>query len=257
MAAIATDYLPTDRAECIVCQDCVALCPERAVVFSPGGGGVQAEPADPGRRTLICALGLGAVAVPLFKAEGTEKTGNPALIRPPGALPEKEFLARCTRCGECMRVCIANGLQPAISEAAFAGLWSPVLIPRIGYCEYNCTLCGQVCPTGAITRLDLPEKQRIKIGLADIDRSRCLPWKGDSECIVCEEHCPTPEKAIRLREEEVYSVIAGEVVKLKRPYVDEKLCIGCGICETRCPLSDRSAIIVTCRGETRGEENRR
>jgi MauM/NapG family ferredoxin protein len=254
MAAVGEGYLATDRAECIACFDCEALCPERAIHFGVAGGAGAANP-DLTRRGLLIACGLGALAVPLFGAEATEKQGNPARIRPPGALPEKEFLARCTRCGECMRVCIANGLQPALFEAGAAGLWSPVLVPRIGYCEYNCTLCGQVCPTGAISRLDLPKKQNAKIGLADIDRSRCLPWNGNSECIVCEEHCPTPVKAIRLREEEVYSVNSGAKITVQRPYVDEKLCIGCGICETKCPLSDRAAIIVSCRGESRAEGN--
>lgn len=252
MDAIAGDFIATDRSECIACFDCEALCPERAVHFGIAGGVAAAGP-DLSRRKLLVACGLGAISVPLFGAEAVEKQGHPARIRPPGALPENEFLARCTRCGECMRVCIANGLQPAIFEAGAIGLWSPVLVSRIGYCEYNCTLCGQVCPTGAIARLDLPKKQNIKIGLADIDRSRCLPWNGNSECIVCEEHCPTPVKAIRLREEEVYSVNTGTMIKVQRPYIDEKLCIGCGICETKCPLSDRSAIIVSCRGETRAE----
>jgi len=250
MGAIADDYATTDRAECIACFDCEALCPEHAVSFGLSGG-LAAPLPDPTRRSLLAAIGLGVTAAPLIGSEAIASTGNPARIRPPGALPEEEFLARCTRCGECMRVCIANGLQPALFEAGLVGLWSPVLVSRIGYCEYNCTLCGQVCPTGAIERLQLEKKQQVRIGLADIDRSRCLPWKGDSECIVCEEHCPTPKKAIRLKEEPVYSVTTGEMEILKKPYVDEKLCIGCGICETKCPLSDRSAIIVSCRGETR------
>jgi len=250
MGSIGEMFVATNRAECIACLDCEALCPEKAIRFT-GSGGAQAAPADLSRRGVLWSFGLGLAAAPLFGSEAIAKTGSPSRIRPPGALPEAEFLARCTRCGECMRVCIANGLQPALFEAGLVGLWSPVLVSRIGYCEYNCTLCGQVCPTGAIEQLELARKQNIKIGLAEIDRSRCLPWKGDSECIVCEEHCPTPEKAIRLRKEKVFSVATGQVEALKLPYVDEKLCIGCGICETKCPLSDRSAIVVTCRGETR------
>jgi formate hydrogenlyase subunit 6/NADH:ubiquinone oxidoreductase subunit I len=149
-----------------------------------------------------------------------------------------------------MRVCIANGLQPTWFEAGLEGMWSPVLVSRIGYCEYNCTLCGQVCPTGAIRRLSLQEKKKVKIGLAEIDRSRCLPWKGQSDCIVCEEHCPTPKKAIVLRKEQGMTM-DGEIKLFNRPYVDEGLCIGCGICETRCPLTDRGAVYVTARGESR------
>lgn len=252
MGAVGDEFA-TDPSECIACFDCEALCPEQAISFKTGDRH-KSLPPDLSRRGLLWSCGLGIAAAPLFGAEAIAKTGNPARIRPPGALAEAEFLARCTRCGECMRVCIANGLQPTLFEAGLIGLWSPVLVPRIGYCEYNCTLCGQVCPTGAITQLALPEKKKIKIGLAEVDRSRCLPWKGDSECIVCEEHCPTPQKAIRLREEQVFSVNAAEPLLLKRPYVDENLCVGCGICETKCPLSDRSAIIVTSRGETRAGE---
>jgi len=255
MGAIGDSPVATDRAECLACFDCEALCPEKAIRFTRTGEVESLAPADPSRRSLLWSIGLGMAAAPLFGSEAIAKTGHPARIRPPGALAEDEFLARCTRCGECMRVCIANGLQPALFEAGLAGLWSPVLISRIGYCEYNCTLCGQVCPTGAIEQLQLAKKQKIKIGLAEIDRSRCLPWEGRAECIVCEEHCPTPEKAIRLRHEPVFSITTGKVETLKRPYVDEKLCIGCGICETKCPLSDRSAIIVTSRGETRGGGN--
>ena len=253
MGAIGDRSVATAHAECIVCLDCEALCPEQAISFRPGDKNQALSP-DLSRRGLLWSFGLGLAAAPIFGSEAIAKTGNPARIRPPGALAEDDFLARCTRCGECMRVCIANGLQPALFESGLSGLWSPVLVSRIGYCEYNCTLCGQVCPTGAIKRLELPEKQKVKIGLAEVNRSRCLPWKGDSECIVCEEHCPTPQKAIRLREEKVFSVNSTEPLILKRPYVDEKLCIGCGICETKCPLSDRSAIIVTSRGETRAGE---
>lgn len=249
--AIAPDMVSTDGGECVECMDCRAVCPEGAIRFT-GGAGRRAHPFDPGRRAVLSSAALGALTVPLFQVGAHQRAPNPLLIRPPGALPEKEFLARCTRCGECMRVCIANGLQPALFEAGIEGLWSPVLVPRIGYCEYNCTLCGQVCPTGAITRLALAQKRRVRIGLADIDRSLCLPWKGEAECIVCEEHCPTPEKAIVMRQEPVAGPAGGGRL-FKRPYVVERLCIGCGICETKCPLGGRPAVVVTARGESRGE----
>jgi MauM/NapG family ferredoxin protein len=249
MGAVLPNYATTDRGECIECMDCRSLCPEKAISFS-GAVAPRAAAFDVSRRRLIASAALGMAVVPVFGSEGYHKAPNPRLIRPPGALAEDEFLARCTRCGECMRVCIANGLQPSLLEAGLPGLWSPVLIPRIGYCEYNCTLCGQVCPTGAVKRLPPEEKKKVKLGLAEVDRSHCLPWKGDSECIVCEEHCPTADKAIKLREESVVTM-TGETRTFKRPYVDEKLCVGCGICETKCPLTDRAAIFVTSRGESR------
>lgn len=243
------EHFTTDHGECIECMDCKAICPERVIRFS-GKGERRSEAVDLTRRGLLAAAAAGAVSVPFVRSQAHGRNPSPLLIRPPGALPEAEFLARCTRCGECMRVCIANGLQPTAFEAGLEGIWSPILVSRIGYCEYNCTLCGQVCPTGAIRRMPVEEKRKVKIGLAGVDRSHCLPWKGESDCIVCEEHCPTHRKAIVLREETTTNP-EGKLQPFKRPYIDERECIGCGICETKCPLPDRSAIVVTSRGETR------
>jgi MauM/NapG family ferredoxin protein len=249
MGAIGDDVAVTDPGECIGCMDCRAICPGEVIRFS-GKEGRRTAAVDLTRRGVLASAALGAVTVPFFRVEAHGKARDPLLIRPPGALPEGEFLARCTRCGECMRVCIANGLQPTWFEAGLEGMWSPILVPRIGYCEFNCTLCGQVCPTGAIRRLPLPEKRKTKLGLAHVDRNRCLPWAGHSDCIVCEEHCPTWSKAIVFREERTQTA-RGDWKLFKKPYIDEDLCVGCGICETKCPLTDRAAVLVTSRGETR------
>ena len=153
-----------------------------------------------------------------------------------------------------MKVCITNGLQPTFLEAGFEGMWSPVLVPRIGYCEYRCTLCGQVCPTGAITELKLEEKVNVKIGLAMIDKGRCLPYAHATPCIVCEEVCPTPKKAIWFEHNKAKDR-HGRVVAMKQPRVDLELCIGCGICETKCPVVSKPAIFVTNIGESRTKES--
>ena len=147
-----------------------------------------------------------------------------------------------------MKICPTSGLQPASppspqSWGEAEGIWSPRLIPRLGYCDYGCNACGQICPSGAIPPLSLAEKRTKIIGLAVVDRDRCLPWASAIPCIVCEEMCPTPEKAIRL--EEIPSTNSnGEIVMLQQPYVLKDLCIGCGICEYRCPLVGEAAIRV-------------
>jgi ferredoxin len=134
------------------------------------------------------------------------------VIRPPGSLPEEEFLKRCVKCGQCMRVCPTNVIQPAGLEGGFENLWTPVLNNRIGSsgCQLNCVACGQVCPTSAIRPITLAEKLGvnefaeagpIKMGTAFIDRGRCLPWAMDKPCIVCEENCPLSPKAIFTSEE--------------------------------------------------------
>jgi MauM/NapG family ferredoxin protein len=208
------------------------------------------------RRSILVAAGSGVAATALLKVSPVVqgKAFDPALIRPPGSLPEEEFLRKCIRCGECMKVCPANAIHPTLFQASLAGIWSPVVIPRVGYCEYNCTLCGQVCPTGAIQELTVEKKQQIHIGTAYVDRSRCLPFAYDTPCIVCEEHCPTSKKAIWL-EEVTVTGRDGTEKTLKRPHVDPELCIGCGICEAKCPVNDRAAIIVTSAGETRNPDN--
>ncbi len=161
-----------------------------------------------------------------------------SIIRPPAALKEEEFVNRCVRCGNCMKVCITNGLHPVLLQAGLAGVWTPQLIPEIGYCEYKCTLCGNVCPTGAIRRLSLEEKMTTRLGLAEIDKQICLPWAEGRQCIVCQEHCPIADKAIKLQGE------SQDAEVLLKPVVDARLCVGCGICQNKCPTRPMRAIRV-------------
>lgn len=244
------------KAECLACMNCDDLCPQNAVRFGFSKK-PQTAALDLGKRRVVGMILSGLAAVPLVRITGINKqagAAEPKLIRPPGALEEKQFLARCVKCGECMKVCITNGLQPALLEAGVEGIWSPVLIPRMGYCEYRCTLCGQVCPTGAIRKLTLPEKEKVKIGLAMIDKGRCLPYAHTTPCIVCQEVCPTPTKAIWLEKAKVMTRNGGEL-NLNQPHVDLELCIGCGLCEAKCPILGQPAIYVTSIGEVRSRDN--
>jgi formate hydrogenlyase subunit 6/NADH:ubiquinone oxidoreductase subunit I len=134
-------------------------------------------------------------------------------------------------------------LQPVLVEAGAEGFWTPHLVPRLGYCNYACNACGQACPSGAIPDLNLEEKRNAVIGNANIDRNRCLPWSRGIPCIVCEEMCPLPEKAIRLEEATMINSFGDEVAVLQ-PIVLEHLCIGCGICEYNCLAEGEAAIRV-------------
>jgi ferredoxin-type protein NapF len=159
---------------------------------------------------------------------------NNRLVRPPGALPEEKFVAVCTGCGECLKVCPNNALQSTLLEAGLAGLYTPRLVPRIGYCEEFCNFCGRVCPTEAILPVSLEEKRLIQMGVAHIDKTRCIAWDTDKICLVCNEQCS-------------YLAIIGD--DKKRPIVKEERCTGCGICENKCPVDGEAAIIVHASGE--------
>ncbi len=249
--------------ECVLCMNCIEACPEGALHFGlPQNASSVHAPADLNRRRLIETTVASAVLFPMMQSSVNARTKpQPSLIRPPGSIEERDFLKRCIKCGECMRVCPTNVIQPTLLEAGFEGLWTPFLINKIGYCEYNCVLCGQVCPTGAILPLTVekklgkpPSEKPIKLGTAFYDRGRCLPWAMNTECIVCEEVCPTSPKAIWFEMVKIKNK-EGRIQMLKMPRVDPNQCVGCGICENKCPVQDKAAIRVTSIGETRSESN--
>jgi polyferredoxin len=250
--AIREDFRQTDHAECINCMDCKAVCPADAVRFrfvrKP-----RPSPVDFSRRRMMGAGLSGLFALGLVKTGFRNPVRKGQVVRPPGAIPEPGFLDRCVRCGECVRICASSGqgLHHAGLESGWEGLASPVLIPPKGYCEYNCNLCGQVCPTGAIKALSITDKQLVKMGTAHFDKTHCIPWYYGENCMVCEEHCPIPEKAIKFRESRV-TMIDGRESTVLLPYVVEESCVGCGICSCRCPVEGIKGIYVTNAGEQRG-----
>jgi MauM/NapG family ferredoxin protein len=243
------------RAECVYCFTCGAVCPTAAVGFPVRDVPRREKRVSLDRRKILWTPIAALAALPLFRIHPGGRRAAAALIRPPGALPEPRFLSTCVKCGECQKACPTGGLQPVLAEAGPEGLWTPRLVPRVGYCEYYCSLCSQVCPTGAIRELSVEEKIKVKIGTAWVDKNRCLPYALGKPCIVCEEHCPTSPKAIRLVENPV-TLPGGSISVQKAPVVDYELCIGCGICENKCPVMDQPAIYTTSVGERRSETNR-
>ncbi len=244
------DYL---KSECMVCFNCPNDCPHEAIVVKFALPQKEHRTViDLGRRKAVGALasGLFIGALPKIASQSKVKEKFHGFVRPPGSVTEEEFLQRCVRCGECIEVCPTNIIQPALLETGLEGIWTPVLKPRVGYCEYECNKCTQVCPTKAIEKLTLKEKKKFKIGTSVVDRNRCYTYADGYNCAVCEEHCPVPEKSIKFREVEVWD-FKGKLKKVKQIYVVPDLCIGCGHCENVCPRSDAPAIFVSAEEEQR------
>ncbi len=240
MDAIPRDFRSTDTSRCQACYACADVCPVDAVH-------VGARPPrwlySPSRRSALAAGGA-AAALGFFTYTGLARTTrDPNLIRPPGGRAENDLLALCSRCGQCMKVCPTNVLQPAVTAAGLEGLFTPQMDYRVGSCDWSCNECGKVCPTGAIRQLALPTKRTTVIGRAYIDRNRCIPWADAETCLVCQELCPVPEKAIAIRTG-TFTAPDGRRVSLGRPEVIAERCIGCGVCQNSCPVAYQAAIVV-------------
>jgi ferredoxin len=234
----------SDPAECTLCLDCLDACPRSAAYFAPSLQIGPRLPYDPSRRLVVTSFAAAALSTALLGSSWLRLRRHPDRLRPPGVLDAVSTdggdMPGCIRCGACLQACPTSGLQPAFREAGVEGLWTPVLVPRLGYCDYSCSACGQVCPVGAIPRLELETKRQQVLGKAYLDHDRCLAWADGIECIVCEEMCPVPEKAITW---DVGVSVPGKSA-LQRPVVDRERCIGCGICEYKCPLPGPAAIRV-------------
>jgi polyferredoxin len=230
-----------NQEECILCMNCQKQCTHNRAEFQVAMSNQNDGKRHIERRVLLASIIGGFFLSRSFRF--SEPASEARLLRPPGVRSEVEFLRKCVRCGECMKVCLRNALYPAFTEGGLEGIYTPVFKPRLGYCEYNCTLCGQVCPTGAIPDLAQSRKKLEVIGKAVFNKNHCIPFAKRTDCIVCEEHCPIPSKAIR-SEEMLITGTDGIQKIVKLPYVVEELCNGCGICENVCPLESMAGVEI-------------
>jgi polyferredoxin/Pyruvate/2-oxoacid:ferredoxin oxidoreductase delta subunit len=200
-------------SECVLCMNCLDACRHDLIGYRPQPSAAgQHETPDWTRRQVVASLAAGLVAAPMLRLDGAAAAGwNPEVVRPPGALAEADFLARCLKCSQCMRVCPTQVIRPAGLQSGFEGLWTPMLDFRVGSsgCQHNCVACSTVCPTAALRPLSVDERLGrgafaqagpLRLGMAFVDHGRCLPWAMDTPCIVCQENCPVSPKAIFTRE---------------------------------------------------------
>jgi ferredoxin-type protein NapG len=176
------------------------------------------------------ALVLAGSSIAMVYLQQTDADGF--VLRPPGALEEKRFLAACVRCGKCAQVCPSRSIKMA-GGGSGVGIGTPVIVPR----EVPCYLCPdlpcvKVCPSGALNR-KLEDIEKIRMGTAVIiDREACLSIRG-LRCEVCYRQCPLIDKAITI--EPRHNTRTGEHT-IMEPVIHKEKCVGCGICEKSCVL---------------------
>ena len=229
MGAISPDNdFKSDPAECIMCMDCAVPCPKLAITFEKGKIGGWNYEFDPGRREAIATVATSAIAVGLLATDvGNVKAAKASVMRPPGA--GDDFLDKCIRCDQCIQGCPGHIIQPAVTKGGWESLFTPIMDPFAGRCEYDCNYCGQICPSHAIPPLTLEEKHKAVIGIAKVNYDTCV------RCMNCKDDCPF----------DCFDLVEVEGLQGVYPRVMENSnCIGCGICVDVCPKKDVLAIDV-------------
>jgi ferredoxin len=238
-----------DFSRCVGCLNCLSPCPDAGVKFRPvwSKAGVTIEPFDPSRRKLFSNAGVLAISALTVRKDtlltgGTDKEVIPGMVpifrehpvTPPGAVSQQRFNSYCTACHLCVAACPTQVLQPSYLMYGLRGMLQPRMDYITSFCNFECNLCGEVCPTGAILPLPLQEKKLTQVGKSKFVKENCVVETRKTACGACSEHCPT--KAVKMVPYEGYP-------NLTIPEVTEDICIGCGACEYPCP-TDPKAIYV-------------
>jgi ferredoxin len=226
-----------DYSRCVTCFNCVAICPDNAIdyqTFKPTVAKTKSQP-NSGRRQALATFVAIMAGIKLLKAKSItpqqvdgkrlwrEDKKHP--VSPPGSLSIERFNNTCTGCGLCVSQCPTQVLKPAYKEYGLAGFMQPHMNYSVGECNFNCTRCGEVCPTGAIKPLTTDQKHELQIGVVVFVKENCVVYTDETDCGACSEHCPT--KAVDM---------VPYKGNLMIPAINPAICIGCGACEHPCPL---------------------
>jgi len=241
-ACIDMRELRVDSSRCVSCQNCISVCPEGGIRYAFAYPKSQPEKSDksgydPSRRLFLAQSGLGIGVLAgsgVLAATTSAESAKPRriAITPPGSFSREYFTERCTACGLCISQCPTQVLQPAFLEHGISGMMQAFMDFSAGFCNFECTVCGNVCPTGAILPLKKDEKKRTQIGIARFIEEECIVITKGTQCGACSEHCPTKACDMVLYKNH-----------LNIPKMDPDRCIGCGACEHICPTFPKSIIV--------------
>jgi len=241
-----------DFTRCIGCYNCFTVCPKDKVKFVRTRTKKFTAGTEPKidnrkreflKKSALSVLGFAGINLAQIKITPQKESKIPIYrehpVSPPGSISIEHFTDTCTACHLCISACPAQVLQPSFLEYGFLGIMQPVMDYSISYCNYDCIICTQVCPAGAILPLKLEKKKLTQLGKAKFVKENCVVYTENTDCGACSEHCPT--KAVRMIE---YIPEKNPWKKLHLPEVKDEYCLGCGACEHACPTKPYKAIYV-------------
>ena len=234
--------MKVDDSRCVTCFNCVSVCKNESMKFKirykKSEKVVEENISKKGRRTFL--LTSGALVGSLAMAKATNITGKKDSIlkrkpiMPPGAQNVDHFNTHCTGCQLCVSKCPMQVLKPATLQYGISGIMQPHLqFSTHVFCTYECTICSEVCPTEALHSLKMEDKKLTQIGIAKFRKDMCVVFTEEKDCGACSEHCPT---------QAVHMIPYKNGLTI--PEVTDDLCIGCGGCESICPVRPYQAIYV-------------
>lgn len=154
-------------------------------------------------------------------------------IMPPGAFNFERFTEKCTSCHLCVAKCPAQVIKPAFLDYGLGGMFQPMMNFDNHFCNYDCTICSDVCPTDALLPLSKDDKHHNQMGVVQLYLENCIVYTDETSCGACSEHCPT--QAVHM---------VAYKGSLTIPKIEQAICVGCGGCEYVCPAKPWKAIFV-------------
>lgn len=237
-----------DHSRCVNCFNCLSSCKKNAIsyAYTPAKRAVKKaeKQADSSRRQFLVTTAVTSIAIPHAFAKGKKDrvvalaTNQKAYkketpLSPPGSRSHKHFSQHCTSCHLCINRCPKQILMPAMLQYGLGGIMQPTLKFEENFCDFNCTVCSDVCPNGAIKPLSVEQKQHTQVGYAVYVTENCIVNTQQIKCGACSRKCPT----------QAISMVPNEN-GLSTPSVDTGKCIGCGACEYICPVLPYRGIYV-------------
>lgn len=244
--AINVKEMTVDHSRCVDCFNCISSCKKDSIHYGfrrkakeeTVVNEVTTAPSSQSRRQFIATGATVAATLPAVSAVAhtmSEKTPKAAPLTPPGSISLARFKDKCTACHLCVVHCPSQVLYPAGLQFGLGYALKPHMAYIDSYCNYECTVCAEVCPNHAIQLASVDDKMTTQVGIAEFFLERCIVETENTDCGACSEHCPT--QAVHM---ELYK----EGSTLTVPVVEPDLCVGCGGCESICPVRPTRAILI-------------